>query len=693
MVSRFIAFAVTVAFVAAGAVPTARADEGMWPFNNVPKAAIEKRYGFEVTDAWLKKVQLASVRFNSGGSGSFVSADGLVMTNHHVASDVLAQIGTPEHDYFKTGFYAKTRDEEVKAPDLELNVLVSIEDVTARVNAAAKADMDAAAANAARRAAIAEIEKESLAATGLRSDVVTLYQGGQYHLYRYKKYTDVRLVFAPEFDVAFFGGDPDNFTYPRFDLDLALFRVYEDGKPVHTDNYFRWSKAGSKAGDLAFVPGNPGGTQRLNTVAHLEFIRDDEIPFMVEYIGRTVDVLKRYGAQGEEQERQAHEDLFGYQNSYKVYKGRLEGLEDKSLMARKRAAEAELRKRVAADKKMRAAYGDAWDAIAAARASLRSYNVRRRLLEGGAAFNTELFYYARILVRLAAENARPNAERLKEYTDAARPSLEQGLFAQVPVYPALEEAKLADSLALMVEKLGAADPTVKTVLAGKSPEARARELVGATKLASAEYRKSLAEGGQKAIDDSTDPMIALARSVDAESRELRKRYEDEVMGVERTAYAKISQAVFAVEGTSVYPDATFTLRLSYGAVKGYTEDGKAVPPYTTLAGMFERSDRAGNRDPYHLPERWLRAKEKLDLSTPFNFVTTNDIIGGNSGSPVVNRDAEIIGLVFDGNIQSLVGNFAYDEAQNRTVAVDSRGMLEALTKVYEAKELVEELTR
>jgi hypothetical protein len=319
--------------------------------------------------------------------------------------------------------------------------------------------------------------------------------------------------------------------------------------------------------------------------------------------------------------------------------------------------------------------------------------MQRRMLEGAAGFNSELFHYARTLVRLAAESAKPNAERLREFTDAGRASLEQGLFAEVPVYPALEEAKLADSIALMQEKLGAADPTVRKVLDGKTPEARAHELVAGTKLASAEYRKKVAEGGVKAIEESDDPMIQLARAVDGESRELRKRYEDEVMGPERAAYAKIAQAVFAVEGTKVYPDATFTLRLSYGTVKGYKENGKTIAPYTTFAGMFERSERAGNKDPYHLPEPWLKAKDRLDLKTPFNFVTTNDIIGGNSGSPVISKDAEIIGLVFDGNIESLVGNFIYDETQNRTVSVDSRGMLEALTKVYDAKELVEELTR
>ena len=678
---------------ALGAAPTVRADEGMWTLDNVPRAAIKEKYGFEVTDAWLKKVQLGAVRFNSGGSGSFVSADGLVLTNHHVAAETIAKLSTPERDLIKHGFLARSHEEELKAPDLELNQLVSIEDVTERVNGAAKAGMSAGDANTARLATISEIEKVSLEKTGLRSDVVTLYQGGMYTLYRYKKFTDVRLVFAPEFDAAFFGGDPDNFTYPRYCLDMALVRVYEDGKPAKIDTYFKFDKGGSKAGDLAFVVGNPGSTARLYTYSHLEFLRDDEIPFSIDYIKRTMAVLEAYGRKGEEQERQAHDDLFGYANSYKVYANRLVGLRDATIMAKKRAAEEALLKRVMADKKMKEEYADAWETIEKSRTALASYNTRRRIIEGGIGFNTSLFDYARTLVRLAEESKKPNSERLREYTDAGRESLDLSLYSTAPVYPELEEAKLASSLALLQEKLGATDPTVKAVLDGKTPEARARELVGATKLADPEVRRALATGGAEAIAKSDDPMIRLARTVDAEARELRKRYETEVTAVERPAYAKIARSVFATEGTGVYPDATFTLRLSYGAVKGYSENGTQIAPYTTMAGLYEKSAAAGNKAPYHLSQRWLDAKNDVDLKTPFNFVTTNDIIGGNSGSPVLDKDAEIVGLVFDGNIQSIVGHFVYDDTQNRTVSVDVRVILEALEEVYEAKELVAELTR
>lgn len=682
-----------VAAVLAQPMAVARADEGMWTFNNVPREAIKKKYGFEVTDKWLEHVRLASVRFNSGGSGSFVSADGLVLTNHHIASDVLSKISTPDHNYFETGFYAKSKPDEVKAPDLELNVLASIEDVTDRVNGAAKDAADAAAANTARRAEISRIEKESLAATGLRSDVVTLYRGGQYHLYRYKKYTDVRLVFAPEFDVAFYGGDPDNFNYPRYDLDMALFRVYENDKPAKIEHFLAWSKTGVKEGELVFVSGNPGSTSRLNTVDHLAFLREVQYPFDLERLDRLRKALHAYGDQGAEQERQAHDDIFGVENSYKVREGEFRGLTNAAVMERKKAAEAALRKAVAADETREKNYGDAWEAITKARASFRPYYVRYRLLEGANGFSSSLFGIARTLVRLAEENEKPNAERLREYTDAGRASLELRLFSPAPVYPGLETVLMTESLALLRDKLGSDDATVKAVLDGKAPAARAAELVNGTELASVDFRKKLAAGGKKAIEESTDPMIVLARGVDAESRSLRKRYEDDVAAVEDVAYGKIARALYEVEGSKLYPDATFTLRLAYGAVRGYDENGKRIRYYTDFAGMYEKSAAAKNADPYHLPERWLEQKSKLDLKTPLNFVSTADTIGGNSGSPLVNTKGELVGLNFDRNSHGLVRNFVYDEVQARNVAVDARGMIEALRSIYHADTLVAELLR
>jgi hypothetical protein len=672
---------------------TALGDEGMWPFNNVPRAEIKKRYGFDVTDAWLKKVQMASVRFNNGGSGSFVSPEGLVLTNYHIVEDIVGEISTAEKDYSKEGFMARTRAEEAKAPSLELNVLMSIEDVTDRVTGSVKAGATSGEAADARRSEISEIETESLKATGLRSDVVTLYQGGRYNLYRYKKYTDVRLVFAPEFQAAFFGGDPDNFNYPRYNIDMALVRVYENDKPLHVENYFKWSKAGAKADELVFVTGHPGSTGRLNTMAHLEYLRDTGDPLILRWLESRRDVLKKYMDMGEEQTRRAQNELNSVENSIKVYKGQLAGLKDKALMERKMRTEDTLRKSIATDARRQKEYGEAWDAIAAGRKGQPAYERERRLFEASAAFDTRYFSLARTLVRMAAESEKPNADRLAEYGEARRASLELGLYSPAPIYDDFEKLKLTSSLGFMVDLLGADNELTKRVLNGKTPAARASELIDGTKLKDVEFRKQLAAGGWAAIEASTDPMIVLARSIDKEARDVRKRYEEGVTSVERTNYAKIARAMFETEGDKLYPDATFTLRLSYGAVKGYMENGKKIAPFTTLGGLYERVTLKNNAFPWVLPQRWMDKKSALDLKTPFNFVTTNDITGGNSGSPAINKNMELVGLIFDGNIQSLVGDFMYDESVNRAISVDSRGMIEVLRKVFEMNELADELTK
>lgn len=672
---------------------TAFADEGMWTFNNVPKAEIKRKYGFDVTDDWLKKAQLASVRFNNGGSGSFVSPDGLVLTNYHIVEGIVGEVSTPEKDLAKEGFVARTRADEIKAPSLELNVLESIEDVTTRINGAVKAGMSDGDAFAARRAEIAAIEGESTKSTGLRSDVVTLYQGGQYNLYRYKKYTDVRLVFVPEFQAAFFGGDPDNFNFPRFNVDMSLVRVYENDKPVKPQSYFKWSKAGAKEDELVFVTGHPGSTARLNVVAHLEEMRDTAIPIIIRMLERREAMLKQYMTMGEEQSRQAQNELNSMQNALKVYRGQLAGLKDKALMDRKMKDEAALRKSIAANPERQKMYGDAWDAIAKSHQGLPSYIRDRRIFDQLGGFNSTLFSYARALVRLADENGKPNAERLPEFTDSRRASLELSLYSPAPVHEDFEKLKLADSLEFMVELLGADNAIVKQILAGKTPAARANELITGSKLKDPEFRKQVAAGGKEAIASSTDPMIVLARLIDPRARELRTRYENEVTGVERASYAKIARAKFDTEGTKLYPDATFTLRLSYGAVKGYNENGKKIAPFTTLGGLFDRSKSFNEKFPYNLPQRWLDKKTAIDLGTPFNFVSTNDIIGGNSGSPTINRNGELVGLIFDGNIQSLVGDFMYDESVNRAISVDSRGMIEILRKVFNANEVADELTK
>ena len=664
---------------------TALADEGMWTFNNVPRAEIKKKYGIDVTDEWLKKVQLASVRFNNGGSGSFVSPNGLVLTNYHIVEDIVNEVSTPQKDLAKEGFVARTPAEEIKAPSLELNVLISIEDVTSRVNGAVKAGASDAEAFAARRAEISAIEGESTKATGLRSDVITFYQGGQYNLYRYKKYTDVRLVFVPEFQAAFFGGDPDNFNFPRFNIDMALVRVYENDQPVHPESFFKWSTAGAKEGELVFVTGNPGSTARLNTVAHLQELRDTSIPIILRLLERREAMLKKYMAMGEEQTRQSQNELNNVQNSLKVYRGQLAGLKDKALMDRKMKDEAAFAKN--------AMYNDAVAAIAKAHQSLPSYIRERRIFDLGSGFNTTTFGIARSLVRLAAESEKPNAQRLPEFTDSRRASLELGLYSPAPIHDDFEKLKLADSLGFMVELLGADNPLVKQIMNGQTPEARANELIEGTKLKDVAFRKELAAGGSKAIEASTDPMIVLARTIDAKARELRKRYENEVTGVERPSYSKIARARFEIEGAKLYPDATFTLRLSYGAVKGYMENGKRIAPFTTLGGLYDRATQFKSEFPYNLPPRWLEKKSAVDLKTPFNFTSTDDIIGGNSGSPTINQKGELVGLIFDGNIQSLVGDFSYDESVNRAISVDVRAMREVLRKVFGANEIADELTK
>ena len=682
---------VVVAAVLVGAWPlSGLADEGFWPFNRIPKAAIKQAYGVELTETWLERVQQASVRFPSG-SGSFVSPEGLVLTNHHVALDIIQKLSTPERDYVKSGFYAAERAQELRAPDLELVVLQRIEDVTARVNAAVKPTMSAAETLATRRAAIAAIEDEAQKKTGLQAEMVTLYQGAQYHLYLFKKFTDVRLVFAPEFDAAFYGGDPDNFTFPRFALDMSLFRVYENGKPLAVKQFLPWSAAGIREDDPVFTSGHPGTTQRLNTMAHLEVLRDHSLPINLEIYSRIRDALAAYGSQGPEQERQAKDLIFGIENSLKSWRGQLAGLNDPALLQKKQATESLLRKAVASNPDFQARFGGAWDAVATARRELRAYNIERVMFEGGLAFFSEYSAQARVLVRWAEESQKPNGERLPEFTDARKPQIERQVGSETPIHPGLEKARVAVGLRLMIDKLGADHPLAQRILAGKTPEARAAELVDGTKLGDASVRKQLFAGGAEAVKASTDPFIEVMRLIEPRARELRKKYDNEVLAVERDAYAKIAQAVFATAGDAAYPDATFTLRLSYGAVKSYQEDGKRVEPFTQIRGLYARADQHANKPPYTLPESWAKAKGTLNLTTPYNFVTTNDIVGGNSGSPVINARGELVGLIFDGNIQSLPGYFVYDGSVNRAIAVDVRGMIEALRKVYGAERLANEL--
>jgi hypothetical protein len=664
-----------------------QAEEGMWTFDNPPVRQLEEKYHFTPAKGWLDHVRLASVRLNDGGSGSFVSPHGLLLTNHHVALGQLQKNSTTEHDYIKNGFYAATPDQEMKSPDLEVNVLVSMEDVTGRVLAALKNAKTAEEEFSARKAAIADIERESQKKTGLRSDLVTLYQGGEYWLYRYKKYTDVRLVFAPEEQIAFFGGDPDNFTYPRYDLDLALFRVYENGKPIESKEFLRWNPKGAADNELVFVSGHPGRTQRLDTVAQLRFERDVLEPTILKVYKHRLDVLRRYAAQGPEQARQAEERSRRLENSRKAFEGRLEGLLDPKVMAKKQQEEDEFQKMVLANPQWKAAYGGAWKAIAEAE-SKASTRVKDRFFHD---LDSELASLARETVEYVAEVKKPDGKRLPGYEEAQLDSLRFQLSSPAPIYKAMEIARITGALEQDLSEVGHDDPFIKIVLNDKTPKEAATELVNGTQLEDPRVRKKLMDGGEAAVGASNDSMIVLARKLDPMRRELIKWTEDNVQSVLQRAGEQLGKARFAAYGKTTYPDATFTLRLSYGQVKGYAMNGTIAPYKTTFYGLYDRATSFDFDDPFDLPSRYKEGRTKLDLATPFDFVTTNDVIGGNSGSPVINRNGEIVGLIFDGNIESLVGDFVYDPEKNRSVAVHTAAMTEALRKLYGAQALLNEL--
>jgi hypothetical protein len=667
--------------------PAITADEGMWTFDNPPIKQLQQKYNFTPTQQWLDHLRLSSVRLNDGGSGSFVSPHGLLLTNHHVALGQLQKNSSAEHDYVRDGFYAATPEEEMKSPDLEVNVLVSTENVTDRVTTAVKGAKTPEDEFSKRKAVIADIERESTAKTGLRSDVVTLYSGGEYWLYCYKKYTDVRLVFAVEQQTAFYGGDPDNFTYPRYDLDMAMFRVYENGKPIDSKDYLKWNPKGAGDGELVFVSGNPGGTERLVTYSYLVDLRDNVLANIIELLKSRIAVLKDYAARGSEQSRQSTTQIFGLENSRKVFEGRRDGLQDKNLMEKKHKEDEDFRGKVDANADWKKDYASAWtmeeEALQKQRPRIKEQFFRST--------DSQLSALAVQIVTYVAEIKKPDGERLAGFHDSQLDSLKQRLFSPAPIYPEMEIARMTGALNLDLKEMGPDDPFLKAVLDGKSPKDAANYLVSGTKVADPAFRKSLVEGGQAAVDASTDPMIAMARRVDPIRREQIKWFEDNVQSVEQRSGEKLGKARFAVYGKNTYPDATFTLRLSYGQVLGYPMNGTVAPYKTTFYGLYDRAASFDYKVPFDLPKRYLDGRDKLDLSTPFNFVTTNDIIGGNSGSPVVNRNGDIVGLIFDGNIESLVGDFVYDSYQNRAVAVHTGGMTEALKKLYGAQKLVDEL--
>ena len=694
MKRRFLIPLVALALLvgALGVVPSA--EEGFWPYNLVPKAAIKAKYMFDVTDQWLKHLQLATVHFG-GATGSIVSPQGLVLTNHHVGLRYLQQLSTAEKDYVKNGFYAPTAADELKVPGLSLRVLQSIEDVTDKVAAAVTPSMTPQEIAAARQKAVQAIQGE--AQPGVNRQVVSLYAGAVHHLYTYKVYSDVRLVFGVEYQTGFYGGDADNFTYPRYNIDVSMFRLYENDKPAQTPNYLKWSPKGSVDGELIFTTGHPGATQRLNTLAHLKYRRDLALPFAVANGEMREAAVKKWMALSAENARQATTELFGIQNSLKSQRGQLKGLQDPAVMARKEASEKRLRAELARNPAKQNELGDAWDVIEKSIEVARQIDAERNFIANPGGLNSTLFAQARQMVRAAYSPPAAGAGGRGGRGGQGAPGMPGGApgggrgGAQPAINIAREKLNLTESLAFMQKYLGADHAIVTRILAGKTPEARAAELVDGTRITDTEIRALLQAGGKATIDISTDPMIVLARSLEADAQAVSKRFEDEVAAVQAAAYPKIGQAVFVVDGAKAYPDATSTLRLSYGTVKGYVEDGKKVPPYTFTAGLYERAAQHAGQPDYALAPKWVEAKAALDPKTPFNFASTNDIVGGSSGSAVVNRKGELVGLIFDMNIQALPGYFTYDESVNRAVSVDSRAILESLRKVYKADALASEI--
>jgi hypothetical protein len=661
-------------------------DEGMWTFDNPPKKQLKDKYGFDITQEWLDHVRLSSVRFNDGGSGSFVSSNGLVMTNHHVGAGQLQKMSTPEKDYIKTGFYARTAADEVKCVDLELNVLTEMENVTEKVMGAI-AGKSGGEAMMARRTILAQLQKESNEKTGMRSDIVTLYNGAEYWIYRYKKFNDVRLVMAPEKQIAFYGGDPDNFTFPRYDVDMCFFRVYENGKPYNTAHFLKWKTAGAADGELVFTSGHPGSTNRQQTYAQIEYSRDYQYPARLATFKRTIALLKQFSSLGEEQRRRADGMLFGYENSQKAMTGEYQGLLDKNLMAKKQNDEKELLNRINANPELKAKYAWAWDSISTAMERTRSRfkELTYRGLSGS------LGSRALTIARYAIESKKPNGERMPQFQDAMVKLTLENLYSPAPVYPDMEEVLMADRFQEALEMLGANDPWVMAVLDGKTPADAAKMYVTGTKLADPAFRKALIEAGEKEIAASTDPMIALARKIVPFGDEMRTWQDKNISGLISMASEATGKARFAAYGKELPPDANFTLRLSYGQVKGYPMNGTIAPSMTTMYGLYDHAYSYTNNKDFELPQRFKDGVNKLTLSTPMNLVTTNDIIGGNSGSPVVNAKAELVGLIFDGNIESLPGRFLYSEEKNRAVAVHPGVMIETMRKLYEANALADEI--
>ena len=665
------------------------AEEGMWTFDHFPTQAVKKAYNFTADQAWLDHARLSSVRLAGGCSASFVSPQGLVQTNHHCAHSCIEQLSTAQTDFIASGYTAVRPENEIKCPEIEANQLIGISDMTARITSATAGKAGAAFAQALKAEKAAIAKECSGDDANLRCDIVELYQGGVYDLYKYRRYQDVRLVFAPEMDIAFFGGDPDNFEFPRYDLDVSYLRVYQNDKPLDTSaNFFPYAKGEPKEGEPVFTVGHPGSTSRQDTVAELTYQRDVAVPRFLIYGSEMRGMLTQFSAESAEHARIANGLLFSIENSLKARKGHFRALVDSQIIPDHAKAEAALSKKIAFDPKLKGSYDGAVGEVAKVMAAFRAKSTRYAFTEAGYGFRADLYSIARGLIRHAEESRKPNAERLSEYTDSAFPALKQRLLSPAPVYPDLDKATLTFTLTKLRENLGPDDAFVKKVFGSKSPRQLAEELIDGSKLADIEKRKALLDADPATIAADPDPMLVFFRLIDPDLRAVRKDYEDNVDAPLQKAHAEIAKARFKAEGTSVYPDATFTLRISYGSIKGYDQASGHVDPLTHIGGAFTRATGA---PPFALPASWLKAKDTLDAKKVFDIASTNDIIGGNSGSPLINRKGEVVGLIFDGNIQSLGGDFGYDISENRAVSVSTGALKEALDKVYHADRIVKEL--
>lgn len=657
------------------------AEEGMWTFNAIPVQKIKEKYGVELDEAWAQHVQKSCLRVSLGGSASFVSPQGLVLTNHHVGSKAIYHLSTEKDDLLTNGFLAKSLDQEIQCPNMYVDQLISIRDVTAEVNQSGTDAMSAAERESARKSSIANIKQQAQKSTGLQPEVVSLYQGARYYLYLYERYSDVRLVMAPEKSAAFFGGDTDNFEYPRYNLDICFFRVYKDGKPLTTPNYLKWSEAGPKPFEALFVAGHPGKTNRMLTSAHLQFLKEQEILLLKNWLQERKRDLQSFARQSAENKRIAAQDLFSIGNSLKVMNNLYQELERSSIIQDKEKEEKKLYKLTE---------NEPWVKLQTALEQAKPYYSHYLVLEGIGANYSKLYMWAKRLVRLSAEVSKPNESRLKEYVDSELQTLELDFFSEEPVYKSLDKVQLMGSFKRAIKVLGEGHPVSKILLAGKPLEKRVDALLAGTQLHRLEYRKQL-YADLKQVQTSSDPLILLARELDPYARSIRQKKEDEFDSVCNESYTGIAKILFDKYGESVYPDATFTLRLSFGSMQGYSENSKHVDPMTTLGGTFDHAKSHSLQEPYNLPKTWLAKEPLLKKNTPFNFISTNDLIGGNSGSPVINQKGEFVGIIFDGNSQSIVWNFGFNDTQGRAISVHSEGIIEALKSIYGAEALVQEL--